>query len=87
MESEEIIEKDIDYGRSKNINPAFISGIAKIDDSAIILLNIEALIRQPDAVRALIEETDSEVEENNDKEETVPIISNTQRKVGFSATG
>ncbi|EAZ88534.1 chemotaxis protein CheW [Crocosphaera chwakensis] len=71
----EIIEQEIDYGRTNNINPAFISGIATIDDSAIILLNPEALVRQPDEVKALVEEADSELEENPEKEENLSIIS------------
>ncbi len=69
----EIIEKDIDYGRTKNINPAFISGIAKVDYSAIILLNPEALIRQPDEVKDLVEEV--EKLENSEQQENVKIIS------------
>ncbi|MEM8778176.1 MAG: chemotaxis protein CheW [Cyanobacteria bacterium P01_G01_bin.49] len=63
-----IIEKNIDYGRTNNINPAFVSGMATVDDSAIIFLNPEALIRQPNEVKDLV--TDSEVLEN------VKVISN-----------
>lgn len=51
-----LIEHEIDYGRERNINPAFVAGVAKVNENAIILLNIEALIRQPDAVEALISE-------------------------------
>lgn len=74
----EIIEKEIDYGRSNKINPAFISGIAKIDDSAIALLNPEALIRQPNEVKTLAVEADnlkSELIEDEEVPETATIIS------------
>ncbi|MGK7878873.1 MAG: chemotaxis protein CheW, partial [Crocosphaera sp.] len=73
----EIIEKEIDYGRSNKINPAFISGMAKIDDSTILLLNPEALIRQPDEVKDLVEEV-QEVEqlEDSDSQDKVKVLSN-----------
>ena len=70
----EIIEQEIDYGRTKNINPAFISGMAKIDDSAIILLNPEALIRQPDEVKNLVEEV--EQLEDSESQDKVKVLSN-----------
>lgn len=72
----ETIQEEINYGRTNNVNPAFIAGMAKIDDSVIILLNSEALIRQPDAVKALVGEANSDLEENRDQEETIQIISN-----------
>ena len=60
----ELIEPQIDYGRVRNINPVFISGVAKVGDleeipyggRMIVLLNPEALIRQPDTVEALMED-------------------------------
>ncbi|MGK7939794.1 MAG: chemotaxis protein CheW [Crocosphaera sp.] len=57
--SSDIIEKAIDYGRNNNINPAFILGIAKNDDNGIILLNPEALIRQPSEVKTLSETSEN----------------------------
>ena len=73
----EIIEKEIDYGRSNKINPAFISGMAKIDDSTTLLLNPEALIRQPDEVKDLVEEAE-EVEklEDSESQDKVKVLSN-----------
>ncbi len=70
----EIIEKEIDYGRTNNINPAFISGMAKVNDSTIILLNPEALIRQPDEVKDLVEE--GENLEDSEVQDKVKVISN-----------
>ncbi len=57
------IETQIDYGQEGKLNPAFITGIAQVDGETILLLNCEALIRQPDAVAALVEgqETDREI--------------------------
>ncbi|MDJ0508453.1 MAG: chemotaxis protein CheW [Crocosphaera sp.] len=57
--SSDMMEKDIDYGRSKGINPLFMLGIAKIDGNAIILLNPEALIREPNQVKNLSEASDN----------------------------
>ena len=81
----ELIENEIDYGRIRNINPAFVTGIAKVDESAIVLLNSEALIRQPDAVNTLLEEAEkdsngnprdhSELAEESESNETVKMIS------------
>jgi len=46
-----------DYGRSQTINTAFVAGIAKIAADLIVLLNLEALIRQPDQVALMIWES------------------------------
>ncbi len=54
------IQEEIDYGREYNLNPAFIAGIAQIEEEMIVLLNTEALIRQPDAVTNLLTENDDE---------------------------
>ncbi len=62
----ELIETEIEYGRVREINPAFVAGVAKVDADMILLLNPEALIRQPDAVEALIEEATSEVTNEKD---------------------
>lgn len=51
---DEAIQAQIDYGRTNNINPAFIAGIAKLESELIVLLDPETLIRQPDEVAALI---------------------------------
>jgi purine-binding chemotaxis protein CheW len=55
------VEKNLDYGRIVNIHSAFVEGVAKNDLEEIILLNGEALIREPDAVKHLMEES-SEME-------------------------
>jgi purine-binding chemotaxis protein CheW len=51
---DESIQAQIDYGRTNNINPAFIAGIAKLESELIVLLDPETLIRQPDEVASLI---------------------------------
>ncbi len=51
-----LIEKNLDYGRVKDINSRFVSGIAKLDSQAIVLLNHHNLLRDPEAVGALLEE-------------------------------
>lgn len=50
------IEHDIDYGRVKQINSRFVAGLAKLDLDTIVLLNHENLLRDADAVEALINE-------------------------------
>jgi purine-binding chemotaxis protein CheW len=55
-----LIETKINYGRIRDINPAFIAGIAKVDADITLLLNSEALIRQPDAVEDLIVKANKE---------------------------
>ena len=78
----QLIEKEIDYGRERNINPAFVAGIAKFDEDAIVLLNPEALIRQPDAVEALVSDeefvgngSESKLVEELDIRKTLTIVS------------
>ncbi|MDJ0576870.1 MAG: chemotaxis protein CheW [Xenococcaceae cyanobacterium MO_234.B1] len=57
------IETEPNYGRETHINTAFISGIAKVADKTIILLNSEALIRHPNEVAMMVWETEANQEE------------------------
>ncbi len=61
--SHSIIETEPNYGRNNHINTAFISGIAKTEDRAIILINSEALIRHPDEVAMMVWEQEADSEE------------------------
>jgi purine-binding chemotaxis protein CheW len=69
-----LIETTLDYGRVSHINPVFIAGVAKDEDESIILLNSQALIREPDAVKTLTEEEQTEAE--FDSRETIRTIGN-----------
>jgi purine-binding chemotaxis protein CheW len=51
------IAMNLDYGRIQNVNPVFINGIAKLETEEILLLNLESLIRQPDALIDLMSES------------------------------
>jgi purine-binding chemotaxis protein CheW len=51
------IATNLDYGRIRDINPVFIDGIAKLETEEILLLNLESLIRQPDALIDLMSES------------------------------
>ncbi|MEE3717685.1 chemotaxis protein CheW [Tumidithrix elongata RA019] len=70
------IQPQLDYGRTNNINPAFIAGIAKRESELIVLLDPETLIRQPDRVAAMIWESEvqpsqtqeSQIQENQTQE-------------------
>ena len=64
-----IIEKIPDYGRASSSNPLFFDGIVKAENESIILLNVQALIRQPDAVKEIINEEN--LEENLESDETI----------------
>jgi purine-binding chemotaxis protein CheW len=52
-----VIQSQPDYGRERNINPAFIAGIAKLESELIVLLDPETLIREPDRVATMIWES------------------------------
>ena len=52
------IQGDLTYGRDLDINTVFITGIIKLDEETIPLLNIDNLIRHPDAVAILNSEID-----------------------------
>ena len=59
----EAIESEIDLGRVGEVNPAFLSGIAKVNNDTVLLLNPQALVRTPEAVEALIADvSDGEIE-------------------------
>lgn len=61
------IKTDLSYGRDRDINSVFISGVVEIADEIVFLLNIDNLVRHPDAVASLIadanESTEAELEE------------------------
>lgn len=48
------IQPDLAYGREQNLNQAFVSGTIDLDDEKIILLNVDNLIRDPDAVVEMV---------------------------------
>ena len=59
---ERYIQVDLDYGREKKINQAFIEGVINLDDEIIMLLNVDNLVRHPDALEALIDAQESQLE-------------------------
>ncbi len=63
-EVQEIESQDIatgfSLGRESDINVAFLSGVATLDDEMVMLLNPEALIRKPDALAELTDEAKAE---------------------------
>ncbi|MBE9166809.1 chemotaxis protein CheW [Pleurocapsales cyanobacterium LEGE 06147] len=58
-----VIETDVTYGRVRDLNSAFVNGVAKIDNDLIILLDVENLIRYPQTVKALIAEVEERLDE------------------------
>ena len=57
------IQGDLDYGREKNIDRAFVRGIINLDDEMIILLNADNLVRHPHALESLAEAEDESISE------------------------
>ena len=57
------IQGDLDYGREKNIDRAFVRGIINLDDEMIILLNADNLVRHPHALESLVEAEDDLISE------------------------
>jgi purine-binding chemotaxis protein CheW len=68
-----LIENIPDYGRPNIINPAFISGIVKEENESTILLNAEALIRQPDVIKDMLEQ--ELLKEGSESQQTGIIVS------------
>ncbi len=73
---DDCIETEPNYGRENHINTAFIAGIAKVGDQAIILLNSEALIRHPDEVAMMIWENEADSETDSETLHPDKILSN-----------
>lgn len=72
------IEYGIDYGRVKQINSRFVAGLAKSDLNTIVIINHGNLLRDADAVEALIVEENREIEPfaTSDRLEKSSIINN-----------
>ena len=49
------IQADLTYGRSENINRAFIKSVINLDDEIIILLDVDNLVRHSDALEGLVD--------------------------------
>lgn len=49
------IQDNLDYGRERNIDRAFVRGVINLDDEMIILLDVNNLVRHPDALEALVD--------------------------------
>lgn len=62
---DQYIQADLSYGREHNINQAFIQGVINLDDETIMLLNVDNLVRHPEALDNLVnsENITSEVAE------------------------
>lgn len=64
------IAPEIDYGRIRDINPVFVNAVAKLGAEAIVLLDADGLIRQPDEIVNLVFDTS----ENNAIEEIPKVV-------------
>ena len=63
--SQVLIESNLDYGRVKDINSRFVAGIAEVSYDTVILLNHHNLLRDPEAVKALIGEDDQDLDDSS----------------------
>ncbi|MGL5942491.1 MAG: chemotaxis protein CheW [Waterburya sp.] len=57
---DQYIQGDLTYGRERKINQAFIQGVINLDDEIILLLNVDNLVRHPDALETLVDPEYSE---------------------------
>lgn len=55
---EQYIQADLSYGREHNINQAFVQGVINLDDETIMLLNVDNLVRHPEALANLVDSED-----------------------------
>jgi len=57
------IQPDLTYGRERNIHKAFVQSVINLDDEMITLLDVDNLVRHPDALSDFLagEETASEI--------------------------
>lgn len=60
-----LIESDLNYGRVKDINSRFVAGIAKTNSDTVVLLNHHNLLRDPEAVEALIGEGNQDLDDSS----------------------
>jgi purine-binding chemotaxis protein CheW len=63
--SEVLIESDLDYGGAKDINSRFVAGIAKVGSDTVILLNHHNLLRDPEAIEALVGENNQHLDDSS----------------------
>lgn len=56
------IQADLFYGREQKIHQAFVKSVINLDDEMITLLDIDNLVRHPDAIETLITTEISETE-------------------------
>lgn len=61
---ERYIQADLSYGREQKIDRAFVKSIINLDDEMIILLDIDNLIRYPEAI-ATLTETETAIEQSS----------------------
>ena len=69
-----LLEPEPNYGRANHINTAFVANIAAFFDESIILLDHEALIRQPEAISEAIVEAESHDSQSLENYENVSQI-------------
>ena len=59
---DQYIQAYLDYGREQNIHQAFVKGVINLDDEMIMLLNVDNLVRHPDALANLADSEDTTLE-------------------------
>jgi purine-binding chemotaxis protein CheW len=66
---DQYIQGDLTYGRERKINQAFIQGVINLDDEIILLLNVDNLVRHPDALETLVDPEDIELHTESAKKD------------------
>ena len=64
---EQYIQADLNYGRERKINQAFLNGVINLDDEIIMLLNVDNLVRHPAILETVVDSENATSEANISK--------------------
>jgi purine-binding chemotaxis protein CheW len=82
------IKLDTSYGRERNIADIFVGGTIAVDNTLVMLLNVEGLIRQPEMIKTLDLEAElvetikpNETKSNHFYDRYLPEVSDLEKKL------
>lgn len=75
------IQADLSYGRERDIDEAFVKGAIDLDDEIVLLLDVNNLVRHPNALSTLAEDAERSPSANNFYDRYLPDASPDNRKI------
>ena len=75
------IQADLTYGRERGIDEAFVKGAIDLDDEIVLLLDVDNLVRHPNALSTLVEEAERSPSPNNFYDRYFPNASPDNKKI------